>query len=219
MKRIRLDTNVTGVTEQRIAALNHILTDDEPVEIAEYAISLNGPEYGWLDLRLDVPGKKPFEISLSDVYPPFPEMKDWLEHLIRFHTYQSASFSIDCEGFYVFVSYDFFGHYEDDKSNEPVALIQLADDILDKYRNQDYEHTLQLIVPIRKFVTDLYFGIKNYMIENRRVFSKQWSHPGGGDFDFRKLMRSFESKKVEKELEQMNKFSESMGTWPLVRIR
>lgn len=140
MKRIRLDPNVKGVTKQRIAALNHILTDDEPVEIAEYAISLNGPEYGWLDLRFDVPRKKPFEISLSDVYPPFREMKDWLEHLILFHTYQSASFSIDCEGFYVFVSYDFLGHYEDDKSSEPVALIQMADDLLDKYRNQEYEH-------------------------------------------------------------------------------
>lgn len=123
MKRIRLDTNVTGVTKQRIEAINRFLTDDEPVEIAKYAISLNGPECGWLDLRIDVPGKKPFEISLSDVYPPFREMKDWLEHLVRYYTYQSASFSIDCEGFNVFVSYDFLGHYEDDKSSEPVALI------------------------------------------------------------------------------------------------
>lgn len=219
MKRIRLDTNVTGVTKQRIEAINRFLTDDEPVEMAEYTISFNGPECGWLDLRLDVPGKKPFEISLSDVYPPFREMKDWLEHLLRYYTYQSACFSIDCEGFNVFVSYDFLGHYEDDKTSEPVALIQLADDILDKYRNQDYEHTLQLIVPIRKFVTDLYFGIKNFMIENRRVFSKEWHFHDGTDFDFRKLMRSFESKKIEQELERMNKFSDSMGTWPLIRIR
>ena len=57
------------------------------------------------------------------------------------------------------------------------------------------------------------------MFENRRIFSRNWNHPNGGDFDIRKLMRSFVSKSIERELDMMNRHPDDLDHWPLIRIR
>ena len=78
---------------------------------------------------------------------------------------------------------------------------------------------VQFIVPIRHFVSCFYRKLKDYMYENRRTFSQHWSHPNGGDFDIRKLMRSFVSKAIEEELDRMERYSSDLGHWPLIQIK
>ena len=219
MKKMQLDPNVSGVALQRIEALNRILSGEDPARIDELTINLNGPEYGWLDMCFNVMGKKPFMLEISDVYPPFLELRDWMEHMIHFSTFQSGCFSIDCEGYSVFLSYDYLGHFEIDKIDEPVALVQIADDILKKYRTTEFEHTLQLVIPIRAFVADMYYGLKNHIQKNAEIFTEQWDRPDGDGCDVQELLTSFASKDIERELEEMNKNTDSLGTWPFIRIR
>ena len=219
MSNIELYPKNPEFTLKRVEALDRILSGEESARIDNITIEIEGPDYGWLDILFKMEGKFPFIIEASDVYPPFPYLRSWLEHMVDFTTYPSESFVIDCEAYNVFLSYDYLGHIENDEIYEPVALIQLGDDIPANEVTGDYEQLLQIIVPIRKFVSDLYNTLKNYMYDNRRVFSRHWSHPNGGDFDIRKLMRSFASKTVEKEIERMNKFTSDLGHWPYIRIR
>lgn len=204
---------------RRVEALSRILSGEEPVRIDNVTIEIEGPDYGWLDILFKMEGKFPFIIEASDVYPPFLNLRAWLEHMMDFTSFPSESFIIDCERYSVCLSYDYLGHIENENIYEPVALIQLGHDIPKEEITGDYEPLLQVIVPIRKFVSDLYNTLKKYMYDNRRVFSRHWSHPNGGDFDIRKLMRSFVSQKVEREIEQMNKFAGDLGHWPYIRIR
>lgn len=219
MEKMQVDPNVSGVAIQRIEALNRILSGKEPVRVDEVAIRLEGPDYGWLDMYFIVTDKKPFMLEISDVYPPFKELRDWLEHMVHFNVYNSGGFSIDSEGYSVFLSYDYLGHYEINKIDEPVALLQIADDLLEKYRVPEYEHTLQLIVPIRTFVADMYYGLKNHMQQNTDVFSEHWDRPDGDGCDVQELIEAWTSADIEYELDEMNKYSDSLGTWPLIRIR
>ena len=219
MSEIELYPRNQEIIAQRAETLCRILSGEEPARIDDVIISFKGPEYGWLEIQFEVEGKRPFLIEASDVYPPFPDFKDWLEHMMDFTNFPSESFSIDSEGYNTILSYDYLGHIEKDEICEPVALIQMADTLVGEDRTATYEPVYQLIVPIREFVSDLYLHLKNYMFDNRRIFSKHWHHPGGGDFDIRKLMRSFVSKKVEQEIERMNEYTGDLGHWPYIRIR
>ena len=196
-----------------------ILSGEESVKIDDFTIEIEGPEYGWLDITFTTEGQKPFSINASDVYPPFPNLRAWLEDLVHFTTIPSKSFVMDCENYKVLLSYDYLGVIEKDDILEPVALILLEDDIPEEEQKEDFGYSLMLIVPVRSFVSKLYYTLKNYMFTNRRVFSKNWNHPNGGDFDIRKLMRSFVSKNIEEVIKKMDEHTQDLGHWPLIRIK
>ena len=219
MKDIELNLENPEYNQKRVEALNRILSGKEPVRIDDVTIEIKGPEYGWLEIYLKVEGKRPFIMEVSDVYPPFPDLRSWLEHMVNYTTYPSESLVIDCERYNVLLSYDYLGHVENDEIYEPVALLQIGVDIPEEDETGEYEPLLQIAVPIRKFVSDLYNVLKNYMYDNRKVFSQNWSHPNGGDFDIRKLMRSFASKKIEEDLERMGAYTCDLSHGPCVQIK
>ena len=51
------------------------LFGDEPIIIEDFSFEIKGPEYGWLDMTFKTEGQKPFFMSASDVYPPFPAIR------------------------------------------------------------------------------------------------------------------------------------------------
>ena len=187
----------------------------DTIRYSDFDIQITGPEYGWLDIHMYLDGEEAFLFEPSDVYPPFPDLKAWLDDMLNFHTVPSKSFIVDCESYHTIFSYDYIGSIETENTYEPSAFIQIGDD----YSENEEKKMIQFIVPIRFFVACFYRKLKDYMYENRRIFSKNWDHPGGGDFDIRKLMRSFVSKSIEKELDRMERYSGDLGHWPLIQIK
>ena len=90
---------------------------------------------------------------------------------------------------------------------------------VDAAKGDNVIYVRKFIVPIREFVGCFYLKLRDYMYMNRHIFSSHRDHPGGGDFDIRKLMSSFVSKSIEKELQMMNSHTGDLGHWPLIRIR
>ena len=213
--RRKLYPRNTEFTVARAEAIRRALSGEERIEIGEFDVKLSGPEYGWLYIDFYINGNRVFHFIPSDVYPPFSLLRDWLEHMIHFVNYPSSSFIIDCESYDSYFSYDFLGDARIKGIYEPVALIQLAD-------NTDSENSdgiVHFIIPIRKFVSCLYGTIKDYMCENRQLFSENWDLPGGGEFEIQKLMDTFVSKDIEDELADMEKYSGDLGHWPLIQIK
>lgn len=187
----------------------------DTIRLSEFDLRITGPDCGWLDIYFSLDGKEVFTFEPSDVYPPFPDLRSWLDDMLHFYDIPSKAFLVDCEGYHTIFSYDFIGHIETETDHEPAVFIQIADD----YSENEDKNTVQFIVAIRQFVGCFYEKLKNYMFENRRIFSRNWDHPNGGDFDIRKLMRSFVSKSIERELDMMNRHPDDLDHWPLIRIR
>ena len=181
----------------RTTCISRILSEKEKVKIDNVTIEIEGPEYGWLDILFKVDGKKPILIEASDVFPPFPTLRSWLEGMMNFIAFPSGCCCIDCEAYQSTLSYDYLGSIKTDIIDEPVSLIMIGNDIAEENRSGDYEPLIQLVVPIRQFVSNFYWTLKNHMINNRLVYRHNWEHPNGGDFDLRKLLRSFTSKEIE----------------------
>ena len=196
-----------------------VLSGKTPVKIDSFSVEIEGPEYGWLDITFKTEGQKPFTLNASDIYPPFPNLRSWLENLLHFTTFPSNSFVVDCESYKVLFSYDYLGIIEKDEVFEPIALIQIEDNISEDEQTEDDGYRLMLVIPIRTFVSKLYYTLKDYLHTNRRVFSKNWEHPDGGSFDIRKLMRSFVSKDIEEEIKMMDNHTEDLAHWPLIEIK
>lgn len=204
---------------KRSECLNRILLGEVPIRIDDVSLTIDGPEYGCLELSFVKEGYRPLLIEASDVYPPFSPLRDWLKDMLNFTAVPSKSFILDCESYNVMFSYDFLGHIKKDGIYEPVAFVQIEDDTDSKGQCGDYEYLLQLIVPIRSFVATVYYTLKNHIVENRRVYRREWELPSGTDFDIRKLLRSFVSKEIEEVLEAMNSHPEDLGHWPLIQIK
>ena len=204
---------------KRAECLSRILSGEEPIRLDDFSVSIYGPEYGWLEISFSKEGYKPLLISASDVYPPFSTLRDWLKDMLNFTVVPSKSLILDCEIYNAIFSYDFLGHIKKDGIYEPVALIQIEDDIGSKEQCGDYECLLQLIVPIRTFVATVYYTLKNHIVENRQVYRREWNLPNGVDFDIRTLLRSFVSKEIEEILDAMNSHPGDLGHWPLIQIK
>ena len=127
-----------------------------------------------LDIHMILDGKEAYLFEPSDVYPPFQELRSWLNDMLNFYTVPSKSFIVDCERFNTIFSYDYIGSVETETTYEPTAFIQIGDDYEEDYPDK----MVQLIVPIRHFVSCFYRKLKDYMYENRRIFSQHWDHPG-----------------------------------------
>lgn len=186
-------------------AIQRILSSDDVYGIDDLAIEFGGPEAGWLDFYFKVKGKKPFLFSASDVYPPFPDIRTWLENLMLHPwTFPSHSVVVDCESYHVVLSYEYIGTIKRGKDYQSVALIQMADDIAEEDRDEDYANSLQLVVPAEVFVSRFYCTLKDYIYANRKVFWKNWNLPNCNWFEFRPFIRSVESKKIEEYLKETN---------------
>ena len=203
---------------KRAERMSNILSGEEPIRIDAVSVTVNGPEYGWLDISFKTEGYRPLLIMASDVYPPFLLLRDWLKDMLNFTAVPNKSFILDCEGYNAIFSYDFLGHIKKSGINEPVALVMIEDDIEGEEQCGDYETLLQLIVPIRTFVATVYYTLRNHIVENRLVYRREWELPGGVDFNIHKLLRSFVSKEIEELLEAMNSHPEDLGHWPLIQI-
>ena len=179
-----------------------LLSGMKVIRAKDLSIEIDGPDDGWLDITFNVKGEKPFCIEVSDVYPPFPNLRAWMEDLLNYREVPSKSIIIDCERYHVILSYDYLGGKETENGIIDVALIQLQDDI--EYENLRGEHgkPIRFVVPVYWLVSLLYNTLKDYIYANRRVFSKYWSLPNCGYFEFRKFIRSMESKKIEERLKQ-----------------
>ena len=200
---------------KRADRLAEIYRDIGTIRFSEFDIRISGPEYGWLDIYLCLDGKGIFTFEPSDAYPPFPDLRAWLDDMLHFYNVPSKSFVVDCESYHTIFSYDYIGSIETEDTYEPSVFIQIGDD----EEEDDDKRLIQFIVPIREFVGCFYLKLRDYMYMNRHIFSSHWDHPGGGDFDIRKLMSSFVSKSIEKELQMMNSHTGDLGHWPLIRIR
>lgn len=187
----------------------------ESIRYSDFDIQITGPEYGWLDIHVILDGKEAFLFEPSDVYPPFPQLRSWLDDMLHFYDVPSKAFIVDCESYHTIFSYDYIGSVETEDSYEPTAFIQIGDD----YSEDESRKMIQFIAPIRHFVGCFYLKLRDYMLMNRHIFSSHWDHPGGGDFDIRKLMRSFVSKSIEEELRRMNSHTGDLGHWPLIQIK
>lgn len=200
---------------RRADRLAEIYRHIDTIRLNEFDIRISGPEYGWLDIYLKLDGQEVFTFEPSDVYPPFPDLRAWLDDMLHFYDVPSKSFIVDCESYHTLFSYDYIGSIETENAYEPAAFIQIGDDDAE----DESKKMIQFIVAIRQFAGCFYTKLKDYLFENRRIFSRNWRHPNGGDFDIRKLMRSFVSKSIERELDQMNRFSGDLSHWPLIQIK
>ena len=187
----------------------------ETISFSEFDIKITGPDCGWLDIYMYLDGKEAFLFEPSDVYPPFPDLRDWLNDMLHFYDVPSKTFIVDCESYHTIFSYDYIGSIQTETTYEPSALIQIGDD----YSEDEEKKMIQFIVPIRFFVSCFYRKLRDYMLENKRIFSKNWDHPNGGDFDIRKLMHSFVSKSIERELDMMESHTGDLTHWPLIQIK
>lgn len=198
--KVYLDSNMYCIPARkqeigRMVSKMEILTGDD------FFIEFEGPEFGWFEIYFKIKGRKPFLIESSDVYPPFRALRKWMEDMLNRWEYPSGSINIDCECFNVFLSYDFVGF--DDKEN--YVLIQLGHNINEEDRMGDYEPLIQMVVPIDLFVSKLYYSLKDYIYANRKIFSRNWRLPHSDSFEFRKFIRSVESKTIEQKLEEVEK--------------
>lgn len=182
-------------------AIEKILSSDDVYGIDDLTIEFEGPNVGLFNIYFKVKGKKPFLIEIDDVYPPFPNIRIWLENLLlRPWIIPSQSVCVECASWRDFLSYDYIGTIKRGKDYQAVALIQLADSVDEKDRNEDYANSLQLVVPVEEFVSLFYFSLKDYIYANRKKFWNNWNRPNCSGFDFRTFIRSVESKKIEQEL-------------------
>ncbi|MBQ6725120.1 MAG: hypothetical protein IJQ89_00940 [Bacteroidales bacterium] len=177
--------------------IKRIVSDMEVLMPDKLFIDIEGPEFGWLDVSFNVKGKKPFPFSISDVFPPFRNLRAWMEDLANYSSIPSKSIVIDCERYSVLLSYNYLGDVETDKDVKPIALIQLGSDVEGTEHSSKYERFIQFVVPIQWFVPMLYNNLKDYCYTNRRTFWKNWRLPHSDSFEFRTFIRSIESKKLE----------------------
>lgn len=196
---MKLD-NICNCLPERRKVIEKALSSDKCFGIEDLAIEFLGPEFGWFEIYFKLSGGKPFLIEASDVYPPFPALKKWLEDMLDYVSFSSESLCINCERYNVVLSYDYIGW--DDFG--PMALIQLGDDISEEDGVGDYEQFVQMVVPIYSFVSKFYYSLKDYINANRRVFCRNWSQYSDCS-DFRKFIRLVESKTIEQKLEDAKK--------------
>lgn len=57
----------------------------ETISFSGFDIKITGPDYGWLDIHMYLDGKEAFLFEPSDIYPPFPDLRDWLNDMLRFY--------------------------------------------------------------------------------------------------------------------------------------
>ena len=172
----------------------------ESPNIEQFSIEFAGPEHGWLEIYFKIEGGQPFLIEASDVYPPFRSLKKWLEDMLDYDTIPSESLKIDSESYNVVLSYVFMGYNASDGTYDPIVQIRASDDIDRKDISNDYEPEIQFVVPVKLFVSKFYYSLKGYLETNRQIFRKHWRVPNGEWFDFRAVMRSLASKKIEQTL-------------------
>ena len=177
--------------------IERIVSDMEVLMPNNFSIDIEGPEFGWLDVTFNVKGKKPFPFSISDMFPPFRNLRTWMEDLANYSSIPSKSIVIDCERYSVLLSYNYLGDVETDKDVKPIALIQLGSDDEECEHSSEYERFIKFIIPIQWFVPMLYNTLKDYCYTNRRTFWKNWRLPHSDSFEFRTFIRSIESKKLE----------------------
>ena len=200
---------------KRADRLAEIYRHIDTIRLSEFDMRISGPENGWLEVNFILDRREVFTFEPSDSFTPFPDLKAWLTDMLNFTKVPSKSFTVDCESYETIFSYDYIGNIKTKKTCEPSVFIQIGDDTpVDEEKSM-----IQFIVPVRQFVSVFYFKLRDYMIENRRLFSRNWSLYPNGDFDIRRLMRSFVSKSIESELDSMNSHTGDLGHWPLIRIK
>lgn len=65
----------------------------------------SSPDAGWIDMEMYLNGKKRFACPCSCVYDPFPDMKRWLEDIVR-SCNMETTMHIDCEGEEMYLHYE-----------------------------------------------------------------------------------------------------------------
>jgi len=193
--RLQPDNEINII--RRTDAIKELIASKDLINIDDYSIEIKGPEWGWLEIYIKKDNEKPYLLELADTNNPLQDIRMWLEHLAWCYNYPSDSRIIDCETREVLLSYDYLGLIYPNSICEPVALIQISDDIEEKNRNGDYANYLQMVVPVRKLVTDLYNAIKNHINSNEKLYLEHWDLPGGQLEDINELKEFVESSILE----------------------
>jgi hypothetical protein len=67
--------------------------------------SFTPPEAGWINMEMYLNGEKRLTCACSCVYDPFPDMKRWLEDIVRSRNMETTM-HIDCEGEEMYLHYE-----------------------------------------------------------------------------------------------------------------
>ena len=183
--RLQSDNEINNI--RRVDAIKELIASKDLINIDEYSIEIKGPEWGWLEIYIKKENEKPYLLELADTNNPLQDIRKWLEHLAWCYNYPSESRVIDCDTHEVLLSYDYLGYIYPNSISELVTLIQISDDIEEKDRNGDYASYLQMVVPVKKLVKDLYCAIKNHINANEKLYLEHWDLPGGQLEDINEL--------------------------------
>lgn len=131
---------------------------------------LEGPEFGWMDLYFYINDGEEQGFSISNVYNPFQDIKEWLEHIVkhRFDFIPSAV-NIDCESCNVVMYYEPLFYTSDEQLfGKPLmnGLFYIYDSLGEEIMLSAYYNTKELVRLLYTTIRDHAKGLLEHRYED-----------------------------------------------------
>lgn len=187
--------------------------EDKPFD--EIFFEFSDPSFGWIDISIYVNGKKMHTFSISQVFPPFDDIKKWLEDIVDSQKPYTGLF-FDTE------TQDIVFHYERLQVAESGCRRKFVDqdpdkDEWEKFNTPDYglfyiyDSSLDELPVVchcesKKLISALYNGIMFYVSREvgESFFKEAWYYNEGGTIWT--LYNSIKSPLIEWHLDPKNEY-------------
>lgn len=143
------------------------LADVTTVQLDTIEFRWSGPDFGWLELDILKNGEVALSVSVSYVYSPFYYVIPWLTRLATEDNLTSF-LDLDIERVHLDIFCDYLGWRKVGKVYQDVSLFTLCLDLDDDDNHVDF------IMPVKEFVRQFYYSIRDYFLTHKPVFMQEW---------------------------------------------
>lgn len=187
-------------TDSMRKALSIFDEKPESLEIKEIEFAFEAPSQGRFRGYAIVDGQKIHLCDISDIYPPFANIKAWLETMTEFNSanrLNTAVLTLDCAGSVISVMAYHIGWHQDKqygnrRSHTPVSLFIV-------HRSGRHAAELCCFCDTKRTIKNMYQALMSALADYSSAFDRKdtWHSTGIGHQTSSRLRQQLFSRKIE----------------------